>query len=565
MSTLARLRDGIGARLRALSPQARRAARENERLRAQGLARLAGFARGGTAPLFRKPLIDGQWDNANYWIRIAMVMRALGIDGATATGLLGRFSRARVDAAFAAFGIAGRADHGVHFERRAEFLAAARRLLATARSPGDLLALELPGGLPPALVYDGILKRQRRAAADLADPELPMMLAEALASIDVSEAILAREAPDLVLLSHALDFTYGALAWAALKRGIPVIALYGDYGVARFIRMTAPDALFSVPNRPMRSDDGALDGAQAAALEAAGAAYVDARLGGRTDDVGAIYAFKRRTGQVSRSELCAHYGWDAAKPVIAVYAPNWFDYPHSSDRMPFRDFLEWAERTLAVARATSGVNWLFKAHPCDEWYGTIHGKRLADLIAASPVAHVGLADTRWNGADLLRAVDGLTTFHGTGGIEAASLGKPVLVPYAGWYGDLGFAVVADGRDDYLQRLATRWWDGHDPEAARRRAHRFAGWYFCVPDWHGGYALHDDANQDAIWWDLDPFLDAHGGELDRDIGLLRGWMASPARYFHVYKMAQAAGYAPPRARQSLDGDPRRRQLAGAGGA
>lgn len=565
MSALARIRDGIGARLRALSPQARRAARENERLRARGLARLAGLARGGAGPAFRKPLIDGQWDNANYWIRIAMMTRALGLDGATATGLLGRFNRPRVEATFAAFGIAGRADHGAHFERRAEFLPAARRLLAAARDPADLLALELPGDLPPALVYDGILKRQRRAAADLADPGLPMILAEALASIDAAEAILARETPDLVVLSHALDFTYGALAWAALKRDVPVIALYGDYGVARFIRMTTRDALFSVPNRPMRSDDDALDEAQAAALEAAGAAYLAARLGGRTDDVGAIYAFKRRTGQVTRAELCAHYGWDAAKPVIAVYAPNWFDYPHSSDRMPFRDFLEWAERTLAVARATPDANWLFKSHPCDEWYGTIHGKRLADLIADAPAAHVGLAETTWNGADLLRAVDGLTTFHGTGGIEAASLGKPVLVPYAGWYGDLGFAVVADGRDDYLRRLGTRWWDGHEAEAARRRAHRFAGWYFCVPDWHGDYALHDDANQDAIWWDLDSFLDAHAREIEHDVALLRAWVDASARYFHVFKMAQAGGYAPPRARQNLADDPRRRQLAGAGGA
>jgi hypothetical protein len=562
VSKLARIRDSIVAHLRALSPQACRAARENERLRAQGLTRLAGLARGNSEPMFGKVLIDGQWDNANYWIRIAMVMRALRLDGTTATGLLGRFNRARVEAAFSAFGIAGRADHGLHFKRRTEFLPAAQHLLAAVRDPADLLALELPGGLPAALVYDGILKRQRRAAPDLADPQLQMFLAEALASVDAAEAILARETPDLVLLSHALDFTYGALAWAALKRDIPVIALYGDYGVARFIRMDTRDALFSAPNRPMRSDDDALDEAQGAALEAAGADYLAARLSGRTDDVGAIYAFKRCTVQVTRAALCAHYNWDATKPIVAVYAPNWFDYPHSSDRMPFRDFLDWAVNTLEVARATPGVNWLFKAHPCDEWYGTIHGKRLADLVAATPTSHVGLADTAWNGADLLRAVDGLTTFHGTVGIEAASLGKPVLVPYAGWFGDLGFATVADGRDGYLRLLASRWWEGHNRAAARRRAHRFAGWYFCVPDWHSGYALHDDANQDAIWWDLDVFLEAHASEINRDITLLRDWIASPARYFHVFKMAQAAGYAPPRARQNLDDDPRRRQFASA---
>ena len=563
MSTFARIGNLIGSRLLSLLPQSSRAARDNEQRRALGLSRLAQFASSNAGPLFHKPLIDGLWDNANYWIRVAMVARALGLDCANATGILGRYNRSRVEAAFATFGISELADHGVHFRRRAAFLPEARRMLEGVRDSTHLLALEFPGGLPPEFFYDGVLKRQRRAVVDLTDANLPMMLAEALASIDAAEDILGRSGPDIVLLSHALDFTYGAIAWAALRRDVPVIALYGDYGVARFIKMAMRDDLFSVPNRPMRNDDEALTPNQAMALECAGAKYLAARLGGQTDDVGAIYAFKRRTSVITRPELCAHYGWNPENPVVAVYAPNWFDYPHSNEEMPFRDFLDWAERTLAVARATPGMNWLFKAHPCDEWYGTIRGVRLADLLSEAPASHVALAKTHWNGADLLRAVDGLTTFHGTAGIEAASLGKPVLVPYAGWYGDFGWAVVAEGRDDYLRLLATRWWEGHDAEASRRRANRFAGWYFCVPDWQGGYALHDDANQDAIWWDLVAFLDAYSGELDRDIALLRDWVTSPARYFHIFKMAQAAGYAPPRARQSRDGDPRRRQFTRAG--
>lgn len=564
MSTLARLRDGIGARLRALSPAVRRTARENARLRAEGLATLATFAATDAKPTARRVLVDGQWDNANYWIRLAIVMRALGIDAAKATGLLGRWKRDSVDAAFTAFGIARRVDHGAHFQRREAHLPAARALLATVRTPDDMLALPLPQGLPPALVYDGILKRQRRACVDLTDGDLPLILAEALASIEAAEAIFDENTFELLVLSHSLDFTYGAIAWSALRRGIPTLVVYGDFGVPRFIRMNGPGDLFSSPLRPMRADDEALTSEQVTRLEAAGESYLAARLGGRADDVGSIYAYRKRTGRIARDALCAHFGWDRAKPIVAVYAPNWFDYPHSSDRMPYRDFLEWAEQTIAIARRTTTVNWLFKSHPCDEWYGTIRGARLADLLRTAPAAHCALADLSWNGADLFGAIDALTTFHGTAGIEAASLGKPVLVPYSGWYGDSGFARVAASRDDYVRLLATSWWTEHDAETARRRANRFAGWYFCVPSWHGDYAFYDDANQDAIWWDLRAFLDDNAAQIASEIALVREWTDSQAPYLHIHKLRRAEDYRAPRAREVVAGDPRQRQLRGAAG-
>ncbi len=564
MSRLARLRDGIGARLRALSPAMRRATRENARLRGEGLATLAAFATMDPIPTARLALVDGQWDNANYWIRLAIVMRALGIDATKATGLLGRWKRDTVDAAFTAFGIAGRVDHGAHFQRREAHLPAARALLANVRTPDDMLALRLPKDLPPALVYDGILKRQRRACIDLEDGELPMILAEALASIEAAEAIFDENAFDLLVLSHSLDFTYGAIAWAALRRGISTLVLYGDFGVPRFIRMKGPCDLFSSPLRPMRADDDALTPEQATRLEAAGESYLAARLGGRADDVGSIYAYRKRTGRIARAALCERFGWDRAKPIVAVYAPNWFDYPHSSDHMPYRDFLEWAEQTIAIAGRTTAVNWLFKSHPCDEWYGTIRGARLADLLAVAPVPNCALADLTWNGADLFGAIDALTTFHGTAGIEAASLGKPVLVPYSGWYGDSGFAHVAKSRDDYIRLLATPWWTAHDAEMARRRANRFAGWYFCVPAWHGDYAFYDDANQDAIWWDLRDFLADNATQIAAEIALIREWMGSDARYLHIHKLRRAADYRAPRAREVVAGDPRQRQMHGTAG-
>ena len=74
------------------------------------------------------------------------------------------------------------------------------------------------------------MKRQRRGTVNLDDPLLPDFVAEAMGYIEAADEIVAEGGFDLVCLSHALDYTYASLAWVAMKRDIPVLVLYGDYG-----------------------------------------------------------------------------------------------------------------------------------------------------------------------------------------------------------------------------------------------------------------------------------------------------------------------------------------------
>lgn len=564
VKALSEARDRIGRRLYALTPPAKHARRRNEAARARGLTRLAAFSEASSLPRFGRVLVDGQWDNANYWLRYALFRKALSLGSAREVGLLGQHNRERVAAAFSAFGFAATIDHGRHVGKASAFLGEARRLLANTRQADDIHRWTLPGWLPTTIMYDGILKRQRRGEIDLSDPNLPAVVAEALSAMAAAERVIEAERPDLLVMSHVIDFSYGALAWSALARGIPVVALYGDYGTNRFIRLCEQGDLFSYPSRPTIEDQAALAPATRAALAEAGRMNLLDRIDGRTSDVSAIYAFRRRRAAVDRALLGERFGWDPSQPVIGVYAPNWFDYPNGSGRFPFRDFRAWTDVTLAAARANPAVNWLFKAHPCDEWYGSIRGPRLADIVAAANMPQVRLCDTSWNGRALLDLLDGLVTVHGTAGLEAAVLGKPVLVPYAGWYGAFGFAEVPASADAYIARLSERWWEGRGGPDVAVRAAAFAGWYFCAPKWHEGWFLEDDANQDAIWWDLDAVLSTHAGAIAREVEEIGDWMADGHRYYQIFKMRRATGFVPACARVPAhtrdDRDPRQRQFA-----
>lgn len=511
--------------------------------RLRALACLNRFSRkkiDESLPPVDKVLVDGMWDNPNYWIRYALVRRALGLAEGQEVGLVGQYSREKVKASFSAIGITDVVD--CHAAARTEtHTHLSQALLYKVRTPDEFLRLRMPMDFPAALIFDGVLKRQRRATIDLDDPKLPTYLAEAFAYLEAADYILDSGGYGLVVLSHALDYTYSAIAWSAIRRNIPVLVLYGDYGTARFFRIEKAADLFAYPGRPTIAELAGMPSRTQTLLRQQGATQLHARFSGQTDDVGAVYAYQRRCGTVDKTMLAERFGWDPAKPVIGVYNSNWFDYPHASGLREFRDFLDWIEQTLDVARSNDSVNWLFKAHPCDDWYASIKGTRLEDLVAAANLPHIRMADKSWNGLDLIRTLDGIVTCHGTIGIEASSLGKPVLVPYLGWYGHAGFVVNPGGRDGYLAALKKGWWKGVDTEAGRARAELFAGWMFCVPDWHGSYILQDDSRQDAIYPELPSFLENNGAALEKEVYEIRDWFDSGHSYLHVFKMSRTDGF------------------------
>jgi hypothetical protein len=535
---LGRLYDGA----RALTPASQRSSRAAMSNRKQAIATLDRWSKSGPSgkPAARRVLIDGMWDNANYWIRYALLRRALHLTSAHETGLLGESFRQRVRATFADQGIETLVDYHALTKSSGPFFPQAQNLLANTRSAADILDWSLPHGFPGALVYDGVLKLQRRATVDLNDPLLLDYIAEALACIEVADRIVEQGGYDLVVLSHAVNYTYAALAWAAVRRRVPVLVLYGGYGTARFVRITEPDDLFAFPGCPSRVEMDALPKAVGLALARVGEEQLDARLAGQTGDIGSVHAYKNRQGRIDRQSLCAKFGWDPARPTIGIYASNWFDYPHASGLRDFQDFLDWMQVTVSVATGRKDVNWLFKSHPCDDWYPEIRGPRLDEMINQANGAHLRLVDKSWNGRDLIHCLDGIVTCHGTIALEAAALGKPVLTAYRGWYGHAGFSNSPRDRDDYIATLGSQWWTGLDADTIHR-AKLFSGWYFCLPDWHGDYIYNDDSAQEANLAGLEGFLIDNAAAIAMEVETIQDWYRSDQRHYHVFKVGRARSF------------------------
>lgn len=519
----------------AVSTEGKRFARQ----RADCECRLDRFARSGAARFPGTVLVDGTFDNPNYWARHAILRLALGLGRGREVGLVGPYKRRHVRETFARLGIRESFDL-VASHPAAESLRLADDIAARCRNAADVLDLTLPGGVPATILYDGLLKAQRLATVDPERPDFVGHVVEALESFRLAREALERNRPDLVVVSHPFGFRCGGLAWQALARGIPVVLAFGLFGVLRYARMDKPADLVDFYDHPGVADIEALPAVQAEALRKVGERYLDARMGGRADDLAGVLAFKRNNGAVDRAALAARFGWDPQKPVVAVYASNWFDWPHQLGMTNFRDFEDWIDATVRAARRNAGVNWLLKPHPAESVFG---GPTLSQVVAkAGADGNVSFCDPHWNNAALMRTIDALVTYHGTSGIEFAALGKPVLLPDVGKYHRAGFAQVAGSRADYLERLSTQWWSPTGADERRRRAQIYAGWWFCTTDWQGGFVFPDDSGRDRNYADLIDLFERHPTELDREVREVAEWWASGRSHYHTEKMRRAGGYA-----------------------
>lgn len=508
-----------------------RRAQTEERLRALGEASAARFD--------GDVLIDGQWDNPNYWFRTGLLRAALGLAHAREIGLLGEHRTAECARSLSNLGIDDQrrlADIPVD---RGAVRRCVDALISETKTAADILLWRLPGDLPAAIVYDALLKRQRVATVDIHRRDFREILTLAIENIHRVQSLLDERDFKLVVVSHPYGLDYGVIAHQALARGVPVIMPFGFFGVLRMTLLREPADLTTFYDRPTGAEIDALSPQKADALAKIGRQSLDSRLQGKADDLASVYAYRRAATRIDRPTLCRRFGWDPEKPIVGFYASNWFDWPHQLGMTQFRDFLDWTEATFAAAVEATEFNWLFKPHPCEDWFG---GIRLRDILANHErPAHIAIADQSWNNGDVLPTLDALVTYHGTAGIEFAAYGRPVLAPDRGKYDDCGFVKVARDRDDYLALLKQAWWRDMDLTTVKRRAEIFAGWWFCAPEWQRDFLLPDDGQQDALYAVQLPFLDEKQSLIADEIAMLAAWWNNGHRYYHTYKMHEAESY------------------------
>jgi len=410
-----------------------------------------GRGRPGTAG-FDAPAIvcEGMWDNPNHFFRLHLMLAALpDAEKCQTIGVLHRRDDWRQRRSLGSLGV--REFLYLEHDRvcREQFDAEAERLLGGVNTHRDLLRLELPHALPAYIYYDTVLKLARHPQPPLDSPLWPRVLAEVLRNLAIFDRLFREHEVAAVVVSHPWKNEFATLTWSALVHGVPCYYATGFCEGTRIRRfVTLEDFATPVEHGTCREFDALPPAVRRRVIEY-GRAYLAEREQGTSSDINARYAFRPDRRCADRAAARRVLGVDGDRPLAAIFAQVWFDFPHTFAMQNFTDFLDWMRFTIGQIAANTSVTWLLKPHPCDQWYG---GVRLVDLVRELP-RHVVLCPEDTDSLTVQVATDYVVTVHGTVAIEAAARGLPVLNADRSHYTDWGFTHLAKSRKDYADLLA----------------------------------------------------------------------------------------------------------------
>ena len=403
----------------------------------------------------------------------------------------------------------------------------AQELIQKINSNSDLIKIKLPHLIPGEYLYDMILKNQRKGSVDINDKNLKEYIYKFLCWIKFSEDLLNKSAPDILLLSHSISCQSAPMAWIASKRGIPTIILGGGFGTPRFWKIIKSTDIFCGTGRPVKNDFKNTPNHKKAKLSFVGKDYLSKRISGKSSDLGARYAYQKKTKDIS--ELAIN---KKERKIVAIYSSALFDFPHCYGMKRFNDMLDWLKLTIEKASLNENIIWLLKPHPIEQWYG---GDKLSDFINFKLPENIILLPYSYSGKDVLNISDGLVTFHGTSAIEYAAMGKPVLVPDRGWYHDCDFVLFPKSRQDYANLLTQNWLKYIDVEKAKKNAELFAGIFYGIPRWQKNLILPDDADREILREKLPDIVKNQKKIIHKEVSLIRKWINSESKVYHIFKI------------------------------
>ncbi|MBM4357066.1 MAG: hypothetical protein FJ096_03055 [Deltaproteobacteria bacterium] len=121
----------------------------------------------------------------------------------------------------------------------------------------------------------------------------------------------------------------------------------------------------------------------------------------------------------------------------------------------YRDDVEWLDRTVSFLLAQGDIDVVVRQHPATRIY-TAGAQAMADSVrskfGANPRFRFIAADEAVNSYRLLESASVVLPLSSTVGVEAAMLGKPIVMESHAYYVDLPFVISARDEETYFQRI-----------------------------------------------------------------------------------------------------------------
>lgn len=154
---------------------------------------------------------------------------------------------------------------------------------------------------------------------------------------------------------------------------------------------------------------------------------------------------------LSRDELIDAYGLDSSKKTAVIMAHTFTDAVFNFGRYYFRDYYDWVEQTLKLARDIKDVNWVLKPHPSRDVYNESEDS-IEDLFQKYKSDNMCILADDVSAESIKNIADAVVTIAGNAGAEFACLGIPAVIVGDAFYKGYGFTMEPASLDEYKKTL-----------------------------------------------------------------------------------------------------------------
>lgn len=381
------------------------------------------------------------------------LMREHGLAGA---GLLHE-PNAEIETMFRSYGISEfhyLSDRDLSLSGRLRAGVAASCMVAVSSGMDDLLQQNIHGVYIGKCAYDWYLRGMGAGTVDSCTVLFFAMLATAIGYAEYASKLFSCGRFPVVVQAERQFVPEGPLFQTALACGCMVYSRGGGPTSFTVFRFDSPaqaycnthrygEALFEHVWRNHRET----------AVEVGGRFMADRFSGNvrRNDIPDASLAYAAST-EMDRTTLCQRFGWDPAKPIVAVMSNMLNDGVFTNRWSLFRDNYTWLVETVRAIATIDTVNWFVKAHPSDQKNAVkITGRHVYEQWAGD-CPHVGFYHNEWGNRSIPRIVDAVLTAHGSAGLEYSCFGIPCVLGGESLYSGLGFTHEPKTPEEYFETL-----------------------------------------------------------------------------------------------------------------
>ena len=154
---------------------------------------------------------------------------------------------------------------------------------------------------------------------------------------------------------------------------------------------------------------------------------------------------------INREEAEKKLGLEHGKKNIVIMAHTFTDAIFNYGNTCYKDYYDWIEKTLMIARRNDTVNWILKPHPTRKAYHE-SADSIESMFERNKENNMYFMSDDISAESIKDIADVMITIGGNAGAEFSCFGIPVIILGKPYYRGFGYTIEPKTQEEYEELL-----------------------------------------------------------------------------------------------------------------